>query len=230
MTATTLQLWPTMRRVERAAWNATLRCVKAKKLAALPLPIPVEEWIEGPLGIQFSIGDLSHLGQDVLGMARAKDREIFVSDKLADQEARFRFTAAHELGHVLLHDKVATDFRDSDDGDFMDKRIEREADRFAAAFLMPIPALCSELSAVGSTLWSDPQSMLHGIARGDSPALAYFRSTVLPHLTKKFAVSMSAAVRRFCDVQFPSGEPALPFEVGLSFLPSEQIKEALRRK
>lgn len=230
MTATTLQLWPTMRRVERAAWNAILRCVKAKKLNALPLPIPIEQWIEGPLGIQFSIGDLTHLGPNVLGMARSRDREIHVSETLVSQEARFRFTAAHELGHVLLHDKITTDFRDTDDGDFMERRIEREADRFAAAFLMPIPALCSELSAVGSTLWSDPQSMLHAVARGDAPAQSNFRLTVLPHLTRKFGVSLSATLRRFSDVQFPSGEPALPFEVGLSFLPSEQIKEALRRK
>lgn len=219
-----------MRRVERFAWNAVLRCVRAKKLTTLPLPIPVEAWIEGPLGIHLLIADLTHLGPGVLGYAMTTDNEIAVSNTLVNQEGRFRFTAAHELGHVLLHKNIASEFRDTDDGDFMERRIEREADRFAAAFLMPLPALCTEFSMSATTLWSDPQSMLHAVARGDAPARDAFRSTVLPHITKKFGVSLSAAVRRFSDVQFPSGEPALPFDVGLSFLPNDHIKEALRRK
>lgn len=69
MTSPTLQLWPTMRRVERTAWKAIVRCVKVRKLTAMPMPIPVEEWIEGPLGIRFDITDLSHLGENVLGAA-----------------------------------------------------------------------------------------------------------------------------------------------------------------
>jgi len=39
---------------------------------------------------------------------------------------RFRFTLAHELGHIVMHTVP---------GD--DQKMEREADRFAAAFLMP---------------------------------------------------------------------------------------------
>lgn len=230
MTSPTLQLWPTMRRVERAAWNCIVQCVKVRKLSSLPLPIPVEEWIEGPLGIRFDVADLSHLGENVLGAACAAEREIKVSEKLVEHNARFRFTAAHELGHVQLHSKITSTFRDSEDGDYLERRIEREADRFAAAFLMPIPALCSELAAAATTLWSNPQSLLIAVARGDAPAREVFAQSVLPQLTKRFGVSLSAAVRRFSDVQFPSGEPALPYEAGLPFLPSEQMKDALRRR
>src|SRR5687768_5844509 len=98
MTTPALQLWPVMRRVERVAWNAIARCVKVRKLKSLPLPIPVEEWLEGPLGVRFDIADVSHLGANVLGSSRPKEREIVVSDRLVNQNGRFRFTAAHELG------------------------------------------------------------------------------------------------------------------------------------
>lgn len=219
-----------MRRVERAAWNAILRCTKAKKLDTIPLPIPVEAWIEGPLGIQFGVADLTHLGPSVLGLARARDREILVSETLVKHEARFRFTAAHELGHVLLHTKLTGEFRETEDGDFLERRIEREADRFAAAFLMPLPALCAEFVQVATPLWRDPTSLLVALQRHDTQAQGFFRSKVLPHLTGRFVVSVSAAVRRFADVQLPTGEAALPYEAGLAFLPAEQLKEALRSR
>lgn len=51
---------------------------------------------------------------------------------------RVRFTAAHELGHLVMH-RAAAD----DGGRGVD--IEREADRFAAAFLLPRPAALEEL-------------------------------------------------------------------------------------
>ncbi|MFA6044467.1 MAG: ImmA/IrrE family metallo-endopeptidase [Phycisphaerales bacterium] len=230
MSTPALQLWPLMRRVEKAAWNAIVKCARAKKLSALPLPIPVEQWVEGPLGIQLSIADLTHLGPGVLGMARPSDREIQVSDTLLSYEPRLRFTIAHELGHVLLHERLSTDFRDSADADFMERKIEREADRFAASFLMPLPALSSELASVATTLWSDPQSLLLAVSRGDVPAERVFRSTVLPHLTRRFNVSLSATVRRFNDIQLPTGERALPLAVGVKFLPVDQVREATQRE
>lgn len=49
--------------------------------------------------------------------------------------ARSRFDAAHELGHLVLHD-------DSDAGE---RETENEAHQFAAAFLMPASAIRNEL-------------------------------------------------------------------------------------
>ena len=58
---------------------------------------------------------------------------ILASDKT--DVYRHRFTAAHELGHLLLH-------RDAQPGDV---RHEREADQFAAEFLMPTSTIKSML-------------------------------------------------------------------------------------
>ena len=163
MNTPALQFWPVMRRVERVAWSAILKCVRSHKLEQLPLPIPVEPWIEGPLGVKLSVADLSDLGPNVLGRAKPRDREIEISQTLVDQDARFRFTAAHELGHVLLHGKVAADFRDDTDADFMERKVEREADRFAAAFLMPIPALCAVFAEAAAKIPIDPHSLLAAV-------------------------------------------------------------------
>lgn len=230
MNASPLQLWPVMRRVERAAWMTVRKCMQAKHLAALPLPIPVEQWIEGPLGIRFGIEDLSALGPNVLGAARVESREILVSHTITNQEGRFRFTAAHELGHIVLHSKLTGVFRDSgDDSDFVARKIEREADRFAASFLMPIPALCATLSSEAAE-GQDAESLLEGVRNGDASAHGVFRSQVLPRLARRFQVSTSALVHRFADVQMPSGETAIPYELGLRLLPAENLKEAMRRR
>jgi Zn-dependent peptidase ImmA (M78 family)/transcriptional regulator with XRE-family HTH domain len=72
----------------------------------------------------------SHLPRPVIVISRDRTDDVY----------RHRFTAAHELGHLLLH------------GDVMpgDPRQEREADAFAAEFLTPhdsiLPALPTRLN------------------------------------------------------------------------------------
>ncbi len=58
----------------------------------------------------------------------AFDRPLMVlSVDKADDVFRHRFTAAHELGHLLMHGEYTAG----------DPALERQADRFAAEFLMP---------------------------------------------------------------------------------------------
>lgn len=212
MTAHAFQLAPMMRRVERKAWDVIRLCFEAKKLSVFPMPVPVEEWIEGPLDIRFTIADLSGLGRSVLGQAIARPPEIRLSHTLVNQEARFRFTAAHELGHLFLHTRFAADFRDSTDGDFLEQKIEHEADRFAAAFLMPIPAMCVEYPRLASEAGREPLALLDSVAAGNAEATAIFRESIAPHLSRRFGVAQSTAIRRFSDVLLPTGARALPIE------------------
>lgn len=218
-----------MRRVERAAANAILRCVHAGKLTAIPLPIPVEAWIEGPLKIKFGFADLSSVGADCLAVARPKLREILISEALVNQEVRFRFTAAHELGHVLLHARLGDEFRESPDRDYVERRIEREADRFAAAFLMPLSIVCKEMTRACQSHGNQPDVLLARIRNGEADSRALFGSVILPHLSRRFGVSLSAAAYRFADANTASGESALPLDVCRSFLPAHLAKEVVRR-
>lgn len=223
MSSATVQFWPRMRRVERAAWSTIVRCVRARKLTSIPLPIPVEAWIEGPLGVSFAVADLSHLGPNVLGRALPRDREIEISSGIADDEPRFRFTAAHELGHVVLHAKVSDEFREEADRDFYERSIEREADRFAAAFLMPLPAFASILQEASSSASLEPHTLLAGLRRGDGVHRAAFRDRILPVLCSRFGVSRSAAAYRFADIELATGDVAIPSEQIASLLSSREL-------
>jgi len=138
------------RQIDQRAWNCLERCRKKLGLETIPLPVPVEDWIEGPLGIQFGFSDLSHLGDDVLGAAFVTEREIQIDERVLEHEGRFRFTCAHELGHLMLHKNVRSVFQESLGLGLFDSndRYERQADRFAAAFLMPVPLLEQELMAL----------------------------------------------------------------------------------
>jgi Zn-dependent peptidase ImmA (M78 family)/transcriptional regulator with XRE-family HTH domain len=65
---------------------------------------------------------------------------FLASDK--ESGARARYDAAHELGHLVLHRWVGAD--ELDDKDKL-KEIEREADRFAGAFLLPRKSFPNEV-------------------------------------------------------------------------------------
>lgn len=211
MTAKPLQLWPMMRRVERAAFTQLTRCARLRGLKELPLPIPVEEWVEAPLGIRLGVADLRHLGEQVLGAAFVQNNEILVSQSLADDNARFRFTVAHELGHLCLHRKIAPVFHElADDAPFVERRVEREADRFAASFLMPIELLCREFAACADREGIAAGALIHELHTGEVSAVRLFRSRFVPQLARRFGMSASATLIRFADVQLPTGEAVLP--------------------
>jgi Zn-dependent peptidase ImmA (M78 family) len=61
---------------------------------------------------------------------------FFINEEIPGD--RLRFTLAHELGHVIMHQVLTLDPRD----------MEREADRFAAEFLMPAKEITNDFSSV----------------------------------------------------------------------------------
>lgn len=56
---------------------------------------------------------------------------------------RSRFDAAHELGHLILHGGITTE--DLEEQPEILKRIEKEADSFASAFLLPASSFPAEI-------------------------------------------------------------------------------------
>lgn len=59
---------------------------------------------------------------------------------------RQRFTACHELGHLLLHDRLSPDLEE-----------EKACDRFAGAFLVPAPSVTAALGE--RRKWIDPREL-----------------------------------------------------------------------
>jgi Zn-dependent peptidase ImmA (M78 family)/transcriptional regulator with XRE-family HTH domain len=72
---------------------------------------------------------------DAFGTSRLPRPVIVLTPDRAKDVYRHRFTAAHELGHLILHGETAP-------GDYQQ---EREADAFAAEFLTPMDSIKAEL-------------------------------------------------------------------------------------
>jgi hypothetical protein len=197
--------------IENKAWACLERCRRKLRLEEIPLPVPVEDWIEGPLGIQLSYADLSRTGAELEGGASFTDNEILIDETATANEARLRFTCAHELGHMILHRKAKSLFHHlSEEGPYADpQRFERQADRFAAAFLMPVPHVERELIAA-----LDARRLKRGKAvtlmMQNTPESEWlWRRVIMPHVTRQFGVSVSAAINRFSDLQ-PVALPKTP--------------------
>lgn len=198
---------------DRWAWICLERCRRKAGLDELPLPIPVEDWIEGPLAIRLGFTDLSYLGQDVLGATHIAEREILIDEQVLSNEGRCRFTCAHELGHLTLHRNVRDAFYDVQaDVTFSADKYERQADRFAAAFLMPMPVLERELIHELDAHGLKRAQCVYELMQPTVEAEWLWRYRVLPMVTRRFCVSLSAAVYRCADIQplVDNAGPLLP--------------------
>lgn len=217
------------RQIDRRAWSCLERCRKALRLDAVPLPVPVEEWIEGPLQIRFGVSDLSHLGPDVLGAAFVEGREILIDERVLEHEGRCRFTCAHELGHLVLHSKVQSVFHETSQtiGPGSQPTLgspslyERQADRFAAAFLMPLPLLERELVRIFREHRMDRLECTIELMKPTPESEWLWRKRFLPAITRRFDVSLSAAIIRCSNIQ-PRITDACPL------LPREHADRLLR--
>lgn len=84
-----------------------------------------------PLRIQLSFDDM-----DASGVVVTVDKHAFMKVSTRDPLVRQRFTVAHELGHLLLHD-VSKGHVDVFTPGLPADVMEREANVFAAKLLMP---------------------------------------------------------------------------------------------
>ena len=138
--------WLAKDEIERRARGLLTRYAAFIGRPAAP-PVPVEELIAfRELHLEFA--DLEELTgmDDLLGATWVEEQRIIINRDLPDQSpGRTAFTMAHELGHWELHRHLVKKAhrsgeagpgfftRDCDAG----APIERQADMFAAALLMP---------------------------------------------------------------------------------------------
>jgi formiminotetrahydrofolate cyclodeaminase/Zn-dependent peptidase ImmA (M78 family) len=156
---------------------------------------------------------------EVAGLLEADLGRVRISAQM-NQNVR-RFTAAHELGHVILHPHLLEAHRDRplDGSTTARARIELEADRFASSYLMPAnlvrsrfelmfgraPFLLSEDTefALGITSSSrtqrSPRSR-RGLARTLASAVRYNGRQLVP-LAAQFTVSIEAMAIRLEELR-----------------------------
>ena len=131
-------------------------------LAGAP-PVPVEEiarsllvlWIDEADDLRTLPGAPADQGR-LSGLLVPSELTVWLDrNEAARSRGRRRFTIAHEIGHFVLHaarsQEAATSFCRGSDLERSDS-IEGEANRFAAALLMPEPLLEQEASSYGCNI------------------------------------------------------------------------------
>ena len=115
------------------------------------LPVPVESIAEHFLKYDIEITDQGLFDDpSFLGGISFETNTIFVNSSIEDHEGRYTFTIAHEIGHHVLH-KDLYDELVADRSQILCREekqkplIERQADRFAAALMMPRHTLYDEV-------------------------------------------------------------------------------------
>lgn len=204
---------------EKAAAHLMLACERMK-LCEVPLPVPVEEWIELAFGFEFGVEDFrQQYGVDALGgcwparRSDGKNGRIAIDCRLT-HSGRRRFTCAHELGHMMLHAKVRREFIDQ----YIEQQIgsdrhERQANQFATGFLMPAVLVKKELLRVLSTTTLGASSGMHCAHTMSEHSLRLWREELVPQLTKRFDVSVQAMLRRLTELYLTDREPIMPLAV-----------------
>lgn len=206
---------PEDREAEQSAQACLDRCYGALGFEVVPLPVPVERWIEHPLDIDFGFESIQPRDNaHVLGYADLANRRIRINSDIAEDEERVRWTIAHELGHLELHassGRFWTDFGGDDDDVASRYRnpIERQADRFAGAFLMPARQVVSELFRLSAEAGLEAQHAIPELVSGSDEALQLWRETFLPRLCRSFGVSRYGAIYRLADLRLFDSAPLL---------------------
>lgn len=139
---------------------------------------------------------------DILGGISFEENTIFINASAEAHEGRYNFTVAHEIGHHVLHKDLYMAVYAGQNGIMCREQtkkplVERQADRFAAALLMPAPTIREAVS--GRSKPKQLSTALH-LARQIQQDLA------LKH------VSISAILNRLIDLGLVSTD--VPYQTG----------------
>lgn len=167
--------------------------------AGLPLttPIPIEDMAEHFLGYSIDITDEGLFNDPgFLGGIDFEQKLIYVNASIENHDGRYAFTVAHEIGHHALHRDAFMQSQVYEENKILcretsDKpQIEVEADRFAAALLMPSDSVQKALLEV----FPKPKILTIGQARGLASKL--IKEGPFDN------VSNSAMINRLIDLKF----------------------------
>ncbi|HNY02869.1 MAG TPA: ImmA/IrrE family metallo-endopeptidase [Bacteroidales bacterium] len=113
------------------------------------IPLPIEKIIETKMGLEIRpIVGMKSAGIEALLLNDLRsiivDNDAYLDERL---ENRFRFTLAHELGHLMLHPDITKGLRYRTIRDYINHRLgqntedldwfERQASEFAGRLLVP---------------------------------------------------------------------------------------------
>ncbi len=163
------------------------------------IPIPIEEVVEFRFGIGITPLPGLHADHEIDGFVSADLSEIFVDLFVFESRpARYRFTLAHEIGHVVLHAEVLKEVRPRSVAEWKrfvaninekDREwLEWQAYAFAGLILVPTRALAA---AYREALRLADENGISLEEHGDMA-----RQYVATRIGKVFAVSATVVEKR----------------------------------
>ena len=183
--------------------SAHAEAVLLKHHPSRQLPMPIEDIIDTKLGIDIvPIPGLTKVLSDddddgIESFVNSSLTEISVDEKAyRNQTNRYRFSIAHELGHIELHQRIFSQLQVESIDDWKRTvrsipqreyaRLEWQAYCFAGHILVPTKELTAELN----------QCLLNVMEQGISPQDECVRPFIEKHLGDVFAVSSEVIHRR----------------------------------
>ena len=170
-------------------------------------PVPVESIAEHFLGYELDITNEGLFADPkFLGGISFETNTIFVNASVEDHEGRYLFTIAHEIGHHVLHkslyEEMVVDWSQILCREEKKKPlIERQADRFAAALMMPAAVI---MGSHAVTKNREPPSSL--------PKAIQFAKGIQEEC--RFSnVSLSAVVNRLKGLELI--DQSIPYQTGV---------------
>lgn len=156
--------------IRRTASEIRAKDLLADRGCANQIPVPVER-IAASLGAAvryqpFEADDISGL------LLRQDGQRPIIGVNSVNASVRQRFTIAHEIGHLLLHEGkglildrlVRVNFRDAVSSTATDRQ-EREANAFAAALLMPDEQIIQQLQHLTSGTHKSDTKIVQSLAK-----------------------------------------------------------------
>lgn len=221
------------RYVEQEACDILARCLNQSWLEKLPLPVPIEEWIERFQKVQVHFTPIEpEAGRSGSGAVRkaldGDGYEILIDPSIERNDTLVRYTVAHEYAHVLFDKQyldhgpaqqklfrlMVTDHEKEDE-----KRRERRANQFAAAILMPWKPFSHAAIEVAAATGYDLIELIEYTRRTGRANPTYWLNSIFVPLSRQFDVSLSATAYRFSDLSYQE-KPLLDWAIIQGMLPS----------
>lgn len=170
--------------------------------------------LKGKYNIEIITSDKLNSGE--LGKLDLKKNKIFISPNLEYNSPRWRFTLAHELGHVVLHKAILTENGHyiTTEEDLIDplllnarilakpnlKRIEYQANLFASYVLLPNYPMGLKLTNIMLILNMEFTPYRKQIYYDDNPKNNGNCDKIFKYISKSFDVSVSVVKYRLIEL------------------------------
>ena len=154
----------------------------------------------------------SSTGEEILGKLSLNVKRVYISNSLEVNSPRWRYTLAHELGHLLLHKKLLIalpNFNLADNSETLlwssvkgndNQRLEWQANYFASSLLLPYDKVAPVL--IKAIEECDVRNFNHGVLYLDNqPTNLYTYQRVISKLKKTFNVSKQAIHYRLAELK-----------------------------